>query len=126
MAFLPNAFARVVSLVAILFLAPGCATFWKKKGAEEPEERKAERAVPMIPAQQGPQRIGLITLVNKAENFVLIDTGLSAVPAVGTALKSFTGDSASGVVTVGNVNRRPFVVADIVQGNPAKGDAVFQ
>ena len=74
----------------------------------------------------GPQRVGTITLVNEAARFVLIDTGMGAVPAIGTALKSFSGDAPSGVVAVGDVTRRPFVVADIVQGAPKKGDGVFQ
>ena len=81
----------------------------------------------MAPVQtEAPRRIGTITLVNDEEHFVLIDTDMAAPPSAGTALKSFTGESASGVVAVGNVNRRPFVVADIVQGAPKKGDLVFQ
>ena len=71
-------------------------------------------------------RVGTITLVNEDAHFVLIDVGMAAAPTLGTALKSFSGGSASGVVTVGDVSRRPFVVADIVQGAPLKGDVVFQ
>ena len=72
------------------------------------------------------QKIGTVTLVNESEKFVLIDTGVAAVPPPGTALKAFSGETPSGVVAVGNVNRRPFVVADIVHGMPKKGDDVFQ
>ena len=92
---------------------PCCTTF----------ERKPK---PVVARAGVPVRVGTITAVNEDAHFVLIDTGLAAVPAVGTALKSFTGESASGVLAVGNVIRRPFVVADIVQGTPVKGDAVFQ
>ncbi len=74
----------------------------------------------------GPQRVGTVTLVNEQEHFVLIDTGIAGVPAPGTALKCLTDDAESGVVTVGKVTRRPFVVADIVRGEPKKGDGVFQ
>jgi hypothetical protein len=65
-------------------------------------------------------------LVNEADQFVLIDTATAPAPEAGTALKTFTGEVESGVVTVGSVSRRPFVVADIVSGAPRKGDAVFE
>ena len=99
---------------------PGCATFKKMNVLPR---RKPK---PVVARAVVPVRVGTITLVNEEQRFVLIDTGMAAAPAVGTALKSFTGESASGVLAVGNVNRRPFVVADIVQGAPLKGDAVFQ
>ena len=105
---------------SIVFAGSSCTTLKKMKVLPH---RETKRATAVHPA---PQRIGTISLVNTSEKFVLIDTGLAAAPPVGTALKSFTGETVSGVVVVGNVNRRPFVVADIVQGTPAKGDAVFQ
>ena len=120
MEFPLHAFLRAVLIAAIVFAGSGCAT-WKKMKVLP--HRETKRATAVHPA---PQRIGTITLVNRSEKFVLIDTGLAPAPSVGTALKSFTGETASGVVTVGNVNRRPFVVADIVQGSPTRGDAVFQ
>jgi hypothetical protein len=73
-----------------------------------------------------PRRVGTVTLVNDADQFVLIDTATAPAPEAGTALKTFTGEVESGVVTVGSVSRRPFVVADIVSGAPRKGDAVFE
>ena len=73
-----------------------------------------------------PRRVGTVTLVNETDQFVLIDTATAHEPAAGTALKTFTGEVESGVVTVGSVARRPFVVADIVSGAPRKGDAVFE
>ena len=121
MNFRPQVCIRAVWLVVVVLLGLGCAIFKKKEQA--PLARDVQPAVVVRP---GPLRVGTITLVNEAEHFVLIDTELAALPAIGTALKSFTGDAASGVVAVGNVNRRPFVVADIVQGAPKKGDGVFQ
>ena len=107
-------------VVALLFVFSSCAIF--KKIPLLPY-RKSKAAVV---TDSTPRRIGTITLVDDAGRFVLIDTGMAGVPPLGTALKSFSGESASGVVAVGNVNRRPFVVADIVQGVPKKGDGVFQ
>ena len=100
-------------LAACIAAMPGCSTFKRKPK-------------PVVVRAVAPVRVGTITLVNEDVHFVLIDTGMAAAPTVGTALKSFTGENASGVLAVGNVNRRPFVVADIVQGAPMKGDAVFQ
>ena len=120
MAFPPRRFIRAVLFAAMIFAGSGCATLKKMKVLPRRETKRATAVHPV------PQRIGTIALVNPSEKFVLIDTGLAPVPSVGTALKSFTGETESGVVTVGNVNRRPFVVADIVQGTPVKGDAVFQ
>ena len=120
MRFSLRSFTHAMCLAALLCLMPGCAIF--KKRSEKPHRtRKAVAAV-----STAPQRVGTITLVNEAEHFVLIDTGLLGVPAIGTALKSFTGETESGIVAVGNVNRRPFVVADVVKGAPKKGDVVFR
>ena len=120
MAFPPRVFICAMQLAACIAATTGCATF-KKMNVLPHRKPKPAVARAVVPV-----RVGTITLVNEGAHFVLIDTGMAAAPAVGTALKSFTGESASGVLAVGNVNRRPFVVADIVQGAPMKGDAVFQ
>ena len=120
MFFRPRIFIRTMLVAALIASAPGCASF---KKVHLLPRRKSKVAAAQAEA---PRRIGTITLVNENDRFVLIDTGMAAAPALGTALKSFTGETASGVVAVGNVNRRPFVVADIVQGAPKKGDTVYQ
>jgi hypothetical protein len=104
---------------ACLLGGTGCATM--KKLHLFPQ-RKAD-AVTKAPA---PRQVGIITLVNETDHFVLIDTATAPPPAAGTALKTFTGTVESGVVTVGAVSHRPFVVADIVSGAPQKGDTVFE
>ena len=120
MNFSPRGFTRAMPGVALLFVLSSCGIFRK---VHLLPHRKAKAAVATSSA---PQRVGTIALVNEAEHFVLIDTGMAGVPPAGIALKCFTGEVSSGVVTVGNVNRRPFAVADIVQGAPKKGDGVFQ
>ena len=120
MFFSPRNFIRTMLVGCLIATTSGCATFKKM-------HLFPRRKPKTVAAQaEAPRRVGTITLVNDDDHFVLIDTGMAAAPAVGTALKSFTGETASGVVAVGNVNRRPFVVADIAQGAPKKGDAVFQ
>ena len=121
MAFPSHTFITLAALCAMLgVVGSSCASFKKRNG---PRHRGVQ---PALAVNAGPQRVGTITLVNEAERFVLIDTGVGALPPIGTALKSFSGETSSGVVAVGNVTRRPFVVADIVQGTPKKGDGVFQ
>jgi hypothetical protein len=99
----------------------GCATL---KKIPFPWRKKPK---PAVPQAVRPQLIGTIVLVNEDARFVLIDVGnASALPRSGTALKSMSGDSETGVVTVGDVRRRPFAVADIVRGEPKKGDRLFE
>jgi hypothetical protein len=81
---------------------------------------------PRAEAVVKPQFAGTIVLVNEDEHFVLIDVGFSSVPRSGTALKAISGGVETGVVTVGEVRKRPFAVADIVSGAPKRGDRVFQ
>ncbi len=116
----PRALIPVAVLAVLLPALAGCATL-RKAHVLPPRKAKAVAVAAAVP-----RRVGTITLVNEAERFVLIDTGFSTVPPVGVALKSMSGEVATGVVVVGNVARRPFVVADIVQGAPKKGDGVFQ
>src|SRR4029078_10774164 len=110
---------HAVVLCALLFSASGCGVLHKRA-----RDRKAREAAAAHPAM--PLRIGTIALVNEDEQFVLIDNGNSPTPPTGTALKSFTGNAESGVLSVGSVRRTPFVIADIVKGTPRKGDVVFQ
>jgi hypothetical protein len=72
------------------------------------------------------RQVGVIALVNDAERFVLIDTGMTIAPQPGRALKTFTNGLESGVLTVSPERKAPFVTADIVQGAPQKGDTVFE
>jgi len=108
---------RFILLLTLTFIA-GCA--WGPSGRKQ---RKAQEAAQK---ESAPHLVGTITLVNETERFVLIDNGSQPPPPTGAALKSFTGGSESGVLSVGSVRRRPFVIADIVKGQPKKGDEVFQ
>lgn len=98
-----------------------CSTFrrrWKRKQGPEAEAvAKARRPL---------QRVGVVTLVNEADRFVLIDSGALPSPADGARLQSYRGSVASGKLKASEVRRRPFVVADIVEGAPQPGDEVFE
>ena len=103
---------------ALAFSSGGCTVLKKL--------HRHKKTPAATPAPTGPQLVGTITLVNSETHFVLIDVGFSSVPRVGTALKAMRGSVETGVVTVGEVRKRPFAIADIVQGDPRSGDQVFQ
>jgi hypothetical protein len=73
---------------------------------------------------QGPQRVGTVAVVNEELRFVLVDVGSLYTPRPGTALKSFSDGTETGVLAVDPEKQRPFIVADIVKGEPKVGDEV--
>ena len=108
--------------VCALFALDGCAHLphWPRKHTEPPEK-------PETPAADARHRlVGTIVLVDETKRFVLIDVGGYAPPETGRALKTFAGDDESGVLAVSAERRPPFVVADIVKGEPRRGDSVFE
>ena len=72
----------------------------------------------------GPRRVGTVAVVNDELRFVLVDVGSLYTPAAGTALKSFSGGRETGILAVDPEKQRPFIVADIVKGEPKVGDQV--
>jgi len=72
----------------------------------------------------GPQRVGRVALVNDDLHFVLVDVGSLYTPAAGAALKTFAGGKETGILAVDAEKERPFIVADIVKGDPHVGDDV--
>jgi len=103
-------FAALAACGTIIF--SGCAL-----GRRHP--RPAPAAV--VP---GPQRVGTVAVVNEELRFVLVDVGSLYTPQPGTALKSFSDGTETGVLAVGPEKQRPFIVADIVKGEPKVGDEV--
>jgi len=91
----------------------GCATH-KKRGHAETAEAPG-------PA---PMRVGTVAVVNEDMHFVLVDVGTLYMPPAGTALKSFTSGVESGILAVDPEKRGPFIVADVVKGDPKVGDVV--
>jgi hypothetical protein len=100
-----------VAVCIPLCLWAGCAGHPKKKAADIPPSHRL---------------VGTIMVVNAEQHFVLIDTESSFPAAVGTALKSFSNGTETGVLTVSPEVKPPFMIADIVSGTPQKGDQVFE
>jgi len=70
--------------------------------------------------------VGTIVLVNEEELFVLIDDGMRVGPPMGTVLKINPAGGPPSELRVTQVQRPPFIIADIIRGTPRKGDKVFQ
>jgi hypothetical protein len=103
----------------------GCGTLrgGKRTSKDSSPEAQAPRAVAV---KLPPVRVGIVTLVNEQDRFVIVDVGKADVPPSGTALKTFRDRVETGALAVGDVRRRPFIVGDIVKGAPQKGDEVFK
>jgi hypothetical protein len=104
-----------LSLLRIFYLAgfailAGCASAKQSHGSAG--------------AAPGPRRVGTVAVVNEELRFVLVDVGSLYVPQAGTALKSFSGGTETGILAVDPEKQRPFIVADIVKGEPKVGDEV--
>jgi hypothetical protein len=108
------------ALAAVLFAAlalGGCSPFHPKQKKTPPAQ--TEQKPP-------PCRIGTVALLNPELHFALVETSSLYQPAQGTALKTFANGVQTGVLTVSGERKSTFLAADVAQGNPAKGDDVFE
>ena len=106
---------------ALVALTPGCALLHRQR---KPVPR-AEAVVP-VEVRQPLQRLGMVALVNEEERFVLIDSGALPTPSTGALLASYSGPTLSAQLKASAVRRRPFVVADVLEGAPRVGDDIFE
>jgi hypothetical protein len=107
--------------ILIAILSCGCS--WFHSAPPKPAIIKMPRAEPLT---QLPKLVGIVTLVNSDDRFVLVEENQGIPLHPGTALKTFRAGVESGVIAVGQESRRPFITADIVSGDPQRGDQVFQ
>lgn len=105
-----------------LALLPGCA-LWKGR-ADAGRRVAMEKA--LAEARQHPVRVGRIVLVNADAHFVLIDAASAQTPRAGAVWRAYSGGALTAELRATGVRRRPWVIADIVQGKPAAGDLVVQ
>jgi hypothetical protein len=72
-----------------------------------------------------PSGVGEIALVDEEERFVLIDLDSNLyVPAPGTALRATNPAGKTAHLKASPEQKRPFIAADIVDGDPVVGDQV--
>lgn len=82
--------------------------------------RKKPQAAP------GPRLVGTVAFVDRSSGFALVDVGTLYIPQPGMALKSFSAGNETAVLMVSPERKMPFISADIVKGDPHRGDQVFQ
>jgi hypothetical protein len=96
-----------------LFAFPGCAT----------QPRPAAGAP--LPAR--PSVVGEIAMVDEEKRFVLIDLGSNLyVPAPGAAMHSMNAAGPTAHLNASAEQKRPFIAADIIDGEPTVGDEVVR
>ncbi|HEX3816942.1 MAG TPA: hypothetical protein VHW03_01490 [Chthoniobacterales bacterium] len=99
--------------VAVLFVVGNCAT---------PRQIQTPLAKP-----NGPIVVGKIAIVNEERHFVLIDLGsFLSVPEPGTALRAVNAAGEIAHLRASPEQQRPFVAADIIDGQPSVGDQVLR
>jgi len=75
------------------------------------------------PAAPGPVPVGTVAYVNEEDGFVLVRA--HEIPEPGTPLQTRAANGeATALLRVSPEQRRPFLIADIVQGDPHVGETV--
>jgi hypothetical protein len=101
--------------------AIGCSLAFGSCRLNSNSERSAARA-----AEQ-PVAVGEIALVDEANRFVLIDLASSLyVPEPGVLLRAKNASRETARLKTAPERKRPFVAADIVDGEPKVGDQVVR
>lgn len=77
------------------------------------------------PAATTPQWAGSIRMVNTAEQFVLIESGAIAAAVPGETYLAVGSGSETATLRMTNLKNPPFLIADIVSGNPSPGDKIY-
>jgi len=77
------------------------------------------------PTALAPRWLGTVKLVDQHEGYVLIDSPTYSALATGQMLNSIGNDSQTGTLRVTADREPPFLIADIVSGNPRGGDRVY-
>lgn len=89
----------------------------------------APRTRPKAPtaAAIGPRVVGEVAVVDEEKHFVLIDLDSNLyVPAPGAALRTTNARGEIAHLRASPEQKRPFVAADIIDGDPAVGDQVVR
>lgn len=113
----------------VMLLAAGCAKDSGKRKLSSVKSSKAEASA-VTAAQKTPPgeawhpRLGKVLVVKDKMEFVLVDIGTAPAPAAGTILLAYTDANPSAELAVSSFQKRPYLIADIVSGEPKMGDTV--
>ncbi|MEO8043600.1 MAG: hypothetical protein ABI674_01730 [Spartobacteria bacterium] len=87
----------------------------------------ARPKAPSPTAALKPRVVGEVVVVDEEKHFVLIDLQSNLyVPAPGTALSTRNTGGETAHLKASPEQKRPFIAADIVDGEPAVGDQVMK
>jgi hypothetical protein len=120
---------RSATMICCCALLGGCFSMpWKKPAALRPEIISFPTASFSDGTHREPRLIGKgkVSMVNTAGKFVLLECDAWGAPAEGTALKSLRYGAETAILAASKERRGSYVVADIVKGEPQRGDEVFQ
>jgi len=79
------------------------------------------------PRPASPSVVGEIAVVDEEKRFVLIDLGSNLyVPAPGATMHSTNAAGGTAHLKASPEQKRPFIAADIIDGEPAVGDEVVR
>ena len=131
-------------MFAVLFTSlaiAGCATFKKDVASTEPKpeavsvEKKApapwlswlkfSKKTPPPPSATPIHWTGVIRLVNEADRFVLIQSPSSSAVTPGEKHLCIRDKTETGVLRMTELKNSPFLIADILSGDPLAGDRVY-
>lgn len=84
-----------------------------------PKKKQPPQALP-------PARLGTIAFIDEENKFVLVDAETLAGAVPGEPLVCISNQNETGTLRLSTLRNPPFLVADIIGGNPRKGDLVYK
>ncbi len=109
---------RWICLLGILLLA--CCKSLSSYDNSPSSPPKSEDHFTMALSQNA---LGTVTVINQLHHFVLLNT--RSCPPPGTFLACISGSQQTALLRVAPPSRPPFLIADIIQGDPTIGEKVF-
>ncbi len=89
--------------------------------------RSTPRPAPAVAKPATSIVVGEIAIVDEEKQFVLVDLESNLyVPTPGTPLRSINATGETAHLKASPEQKRPFIAADIVDGDPAVGDQVLR
>jgi hypothetical protein len=122
---------RIAATVITLFALSACAGQQKKKTPAPSMSwlsglgKILPKKKPRHPVATPVNWAGTIRMVNKSENFALIETESASPCVVGEKYISVQNGRESGTLVITSLKAHPFIIADIAGGDPSDGDKIY-
>lgn len=120
-----------IALATTLFALCACTSPKEKKPPSPPLswlpdfEKILPKKKPKPPAAMPVDWAGTIRMVNRNENFALVETQSATACVVGEKYISVQSGTESGILLITSLKAHPFLIADIVEGDPSDGDKIY-